>query len=134
MQYLQPLITLDFWFASNPPLFVRPVFIGLGILLIVLFAAGAAVKYLSYRSRKNPPLHRVLSRVGRAVLTVSFTGLVLYFLSYEQIPYVSARYWWILLFALAAVWTVLIAMDFLKNFPLEKRALLEKQAKEKYLP
>lgn len=134
MQYLKPLITLSFWFNGNPPPFVRPVWIGLGILIVIIFVGGGVVKYFSYRSRQNPPLHRILSRIGRAVLWVGGIALLLYFFSYEQIPYISVRYWWALLAVGGAIWAVFITKDSIKRYPIEKRVLTERQAKGKYLP
>jgi len=134
MSYLKPLITLSYWFTVTPPPFLAPVFLVLGIALAVLLIAGIVIKWFAYKKRGNPPLHRVFSRLGRVCLTISLLGLLLYFFSYEQTMLVSARFWWLLLFAAAIVWTVFIILDILKRYPVEKQALAEKQAREKYLP
>jgi hypothetical protein len=134
MSYLKPLITLNFWFNTNPPPFVAPVFIGLGIFLAVVFVAGIVVKWFAYAKRGNPPLHRVLSRLGRALISVSLVGAFFYFVSYEQTPVVSARFWWLILLAAAIVWKVFIILDIIKRYPIEKKARVERLAREKYLP
>jgi hypothetical protein len=134
MSYFKPLITLSFWFNVNPPPFVGPVFIGLGILLAVIFIAGIAIKWFAYKKRSNPPLHRVLSRIGRAEIAVALIGAFFYFVSYEQIVLVSARFWWLLLAVAAVVWKVYIFLDIKKRYPVEKKALADRMAKEKYLP
>lgn len=134
MQYLKPLITLNFWFNTNPPSFVPPVFLGLGILLIVIFIVGIVIKWYGYKLRSNPPLHRVLSRIGRADIAIAVIGGFLYFVSYEQIQFVSMRFWWLLLFVAAIVWAVFIVLDILKRYPVEKKVRAERMEKEKYLP
>ncbi len=134
MQYLKPLITWSFWTNAYPPSLSRIFFIILGVLALAFAVAGTVAKVLALRNRRNPPLYRVYSRVGRFALSIGAVGLLLCFFSYEQIPYVSARYWWLLLAVGGIVWAVFIVKDFLKRYPLEKRALLEKLAKEKYLP
>jgi hypothetical protein len=134
MQYLKPLITLNFWFNTNPPAFVPPVFLGLGILLVVIFIAGIVIKWYGYKLRSNPPLHRVLSRIGRADIAIALIGGFLYFVSYEQIKLVSMRFWWLLLFVAATVWAVFIVLDILKRYPVEKKVRAERLEKEKYLP
>ena len=134
MPYLKPLVTLDFWFNTNPPPFIAPVFIGLGILLATILAAGIVMKWFAYKKRGNPPLHRVFSRLGRAEITIALIGLFLYFVSYEQTPVASARFWWIILSVAAIVWKVYIVANIMKRYPAEKKALAEKQAREKYLP
>jgi hypothetical protein len=134
MQYFKPLITLDFWFNVSPPPFVKPVFIGLGILLAVFLVEGVLVKWAAFKKRGNPPLYRILARLGRADLYIAFLGGFLYFVAYEQIRFISMRFWWLLLAAGAIYWKTLILRDRLKRYPLEKRAFAERVAKEKYLP
>jgi hypothetical protein len=134
MQYLKPLITLNYWFNTNPPSFIGPVFLVLGILLIVVFVVGVVVKWYAWKKRGNPPLHRVLSRLGRAEIAVALIGGFLYFVSYEQTPVVSMRFWWLVLLVAAIVWKVFILLDILKRYPVEKKARLERLEREKYLP
>ncbi len=134
MSYLKPLITLSFWFNTNPPPFIAPIMIGLGVLLAVILLAGIVCKWFAWKKRVNPPLHRVLSRIGRAELTIALIGLFLYFVSYEQTPVASARFWWLILAVAAVVWKVYIIRDIMKRYPVEKNALAERLAREKYLP
>jgi hypothetical protein len=134
MSYLKPLITLSFWFNTNPPPFIAPIMIGLGILLIIILGAGIVEKWFAYNKRSNPPLHRILSRLGRAEIAIALIGLFLYFVSYEQTPVASARFWWLILFVAAVVWKVYIVRDITKRYPVEKKAFAERLAREKYLP
>lgn len=134
MSYLKPLITLDFWFNPNPPSLSTVGFAVLGILILAIFACGVAMKIVGRLRRANPPLHRVLARAGRAEITIAVIGAVLFFLDYEMIMFVSARFWWLLLAVGAIVWKVFIIKDALKRYPAEKKALAERMAREKYLP
>ena len=134
MQYLKPLITLNYWFNTNPPSFIGPVFLVLGILLIVVFVVGVVVKWYAWKKRGNPPLHRVLSRLGRAEIAVALIGGFLYFVSYEQTPVVSMRFWWLVLLVAAIIWKVIFLLKILKRYPVEKKARLERLEREKYLP
>jgi len=106
----------------------------LGALVAVIFVGGIVIKWFGYKKRNNPPLHRVLSRLGKAEIYVGLIGALLYFFSYEQISLVSARFWWILLAAMAIVWKTYIVIDIMKRYPIEKKALADRLAKEKYLP
>lgn len=99
-----------------------------------MFTGGIVVKWLGHRARKNPPLHRVLSRIGRALLSLSVVGGFLFFFSYEQIYLASARFWWAVVMLWAIVWFVFIIRGIIKNYPREKTALIEKNKREKYLP
>jgi len=134
MQQLAPLISLGYWLNLYPPPLVPAVFTVLGIVLSVLFLAGVAAKVWGYRSRKNPPLHRILSRVGRAAITVALVGGAFYFFTYEQLYLLSARFWWILIVIGAVVWKAFIFRDFLSRYPADVRAREARIAKDKYLP
>jgi hypothetical protein len=133
MQYLKPLLTLNYWFNLNPAPFIPLVWDILGGLIIFLFVASAVVKYLSLTTRKNPPLHRILSRAGRAGLWVSVIALVFYFFNFEGLSMLSARFWWVLLAIASIVWKIIIFIDFKKHYAVDRKAFLEKKEKEKYL-
>lgn len=133
MQYLKPLISFNYWFDLNPAPFVPLVWNILGGLIILLFIASAVVKYLSLRARQNPPLHRILARLGRAGLWVSFVALLFYFFNFEGLKTLSARFWWVLLAAASIVWGINIFIDFKKHYAADRKAFLEKKEKEKYL-
>jgi len=134
MSYLQPLITFGYWFNPTGAPFAGWAAIIVAVLIALIFAEGLAAKYVGYRSRRNPPLYRVLSRWGRAALWIAAIGAVLFGFTYEQIPYVSARFWWLLLIAGALWWKIAILVDIRTRYRVEKAALAEKQAREKYLP
>ena len=134
MSYLKPLLSLSYWFNLNPAPFIKPVLIGLGIALAVLLVGGFIVKWIGYKARKNPPLHRVLSRIGRALISIALAGGLFYFFSYEQTRFVSARFWWLVILLGAIVWKVFIIIDIWKRYPREKAALAAKIEREKYLP
>jgi hypothetical protein len=134
MPNLQPLITFGYWFNSLGAPFVGWAFIVVGVVIGLMFIEGIVVKYLSHRERCNPPLHRVLSRWSNAALAISVVGAVFYFFTYEQLPYVSARFWWLLLIAGGVWWKIAIIIDIRTRYRAEKAAFAERMAKEKYLP
>ena len=133
MNYLKPLLSLSYWFNLNPAPFIPLVWDVLGVLIIVILVAAAAIKYWSLVARKNPPLHRILARAGRAGLWVGALALVFYFFNFESLPTLSARFWWVLLAAGTIVWYVFIFLDFKKHYAVDRKAFLEKKEKEKYL-
>jgi hypothetical protein len=133
MQHLKPLLTLNYWFNLNPAPFVPLVWDILGGLIILILVASAAVKYWSFISRKNPPLHRILSRLGRAGLWISVIAIVFYFFNFEGLPTLSARFWWVAIAAVAIYWKIVIYLDFRKHYAADRKAFLEKKEKEKYL-
>jgi len=134
MPNLQPLVTFGYWFSKTGAPFVGWAAIIVAALIVLIFAEGIVLKYIGYRSRRNPPLYRILSRWGRAALWIAVIGAVLFGFTYEQIPYVSARFWWPLLIAGALWWKIAILIDLRTRYRREKAALAEKQAREKYLP
>jgi hypothetical protein len=134
MSYFKPLLTFGYWFGKTGAPFVGRAMIVVAALIVLALVAGLVFKYIGYRSRRNPPLYRVLSRAGRAALWIAVIGAVLFGFTYEQIPYVSARFWWLLLIAGAIWWKIAILIDWRTRYRREKAALAERRAKEKYLP
>jgi hypothetical protein len=134
MNLLRPLISFTYWFNLTPAPIVPAVFSILGIFLLVLLIAGIVVRVWAGSKRKNPPLFRIVSRIGRAAISLAVLGGVLYALSYERVYALSARVGWVLLLAGGIVWVVFIVRDLRTRYPREAVAFVERQKFEKYLP
>ncbi len=133
-KYIRPLLEREYWLDLTPPPLVPVVFRILGISLAVLFLCGVVVRVIAGRKRKNPPLYRILVRIGRAVITLAGLGAAFFFFTYEDVYALSARFWWPLILLGGIVWAVFIVRDVMKRFPLETSGFAERQRREKYLP
>lgn len=125
-------LTLNFWFSLRPGVFVGlslKIILGFIFLLIVLaFASGIGKK------RWVKSLYAGLWRgLYYFFLTNATIGLILTFFNYEMVPFLSARFWFLLWVASMVIWLVFIYRAIIK-IP-QKKARLEKEKEfKKYIP
>lgn len=104
------------------------------IIFCVLFVAGIVVWMLRLRGGYDKPVKRALSRLATHLGWTGIVGLGLWFLAYQQVPWLSMRAG----FLMWAVWFVLgfwfIGRYVWKEIP-EREARQKAQAEErKWLP
>lgn len=126
------LIKLSFWFNSRPgellP-FMFWFFVGLVILLVAAGIAGVVMK-------KRVP--KSIYRKSRdRIITFSFTnavlGSILIFFTSERIPFLSARFWFLLWFLVMAAWKLNILKQ-LREIPKIREQQLEEKKYKQYIP
>ncbi len=125
-------LTLNFWFNLRPNVFLASSFkIILGfILFFIVLAIISAIG----KKRWAKGLYAVLwNNLYYFFLTNAIIGLVLTFFSYETVPFLSARFWFLLWVLSMAVWLVFI-YRLMAKIP-KKKAQLEKEKEfKKYIP
>lgn len=125
-------LTLNFWFSLRPGAFIGPtlkIILGFIFLLIVLaLAAGIGKK------RWSKSLYTGLwQSLYYFFLTNAIIGLILTFFNYEMVPFLSARFWFLLWGLGLIIWLVFIYRTIIK-IP-QKKARLEKEKEfNKYIP
>jgi hypothetical protein len=128
---MKNLISLSYWFNSRPGNYTALSFKILAIFLILLLLAFVFIKVMN--KRKNGPYHKIFSRLSSFSFSNFFIGLFLFFFSYELIPVLSSRFWY-LLWALGMVaWLIFIMME-IKKIPEKKRRIAEEKEFKKYIP
>ena len=128
--FLQP----SFWFTIQP----ADVTHGVGRFFLILFAL-ACIASITLRIVFAPrPYDRYVTphvrRARRALSTMGLFGLLLAFLSFENLPTLGARFWypiWVIAFI---AWAVVIVRSALKRIPLMRAQALARREREKYLP
>lgn len=129
---IRPLFTLDFWFNVNPPpllpFFEQAFFFAYCIILIAAIIVG-------FMERKAKGTRRVLlEKVRRCATTLSITGLLLSFFSYERTTVLSMHALSLLLWLLIGVWIFFILRWHFRIAPRFQKTAAEREAFEKYLP
>jgi len=132
---VRPLLTLDYWFDTRPgglePFFQEFFF----YFFIALVAAALVVGILAKRKKKSDPwVARGLQRLSSWCLTMGVAGLVIFFFTYEKLPYLSMRFWYMVWVIVAVVWLIQIIIFFTKTVKNEKKKISEQKNIEKYLP
>lgn len=95
---MPPLLTLSYWFSLRPAPFSVVAERGLLIGFLAFIVIGIACLLFHYVKRDiSKPVKRSLSRFGSMTIWVGLFGLILWSFSYEQIPVLSMRIFFLIL-------------------------------------
>lgn len=131
---LRPLVKPQFWLDTTPP----PLSAGNERLVFIIFAIflifGAIVRMVASRRQEDRHVTEVFSRLGRMGVTMGIVGLMLFFFSFEELPFLAARGWYLVWTAGLIAWLATIVRYVIKVIPAERAAELARQEKAKYMP
>ncbi|MDD2785286.1 MAG: hypothetical protein PHS79_00160 [Patescibacteria group bacterium] len=128
------LLTLNFWFQMQPPMFVYWV----GLVMLVVFAAmsiiGLAAKIYVTKAGMDKLMKRAVGRAGTMLLTMGLFGLALYGFVYESVPILSMRAWLLVWLICLGVWVWSILRYVRVEIPAKKEMAAERERMNKWLP
>jgi amino acid transporter len=102
------------------------------IILVVLFLFFTLV--FAFLKSKNKNLYsRVLRKLYTFFLTNFIVSLFLLFFTYEMVPFLSSRFWFLLWAAGIIFWLYFIIKEFI-NIPKIKQELEKEKEFKKYIP
>lgn len=125
------LFTLDFWFNVRAGALEGTMQNGL-ILFIIILAIIMVSAYLK-GFKKTSSYSKIWKNVYSFSLTNLVISLLLLFFTYENIPLLSARFWFLLMVIEMIIWLINIS----KKFPLislKKEELDKERELKKYIP
>jgi amino acid transporter len=132
---IQPLLKLSYWFDKRPPgfepFFQQSLFFFFGALVVLALVITVVVKK---KKKESPWIAKGFQKISSWCLSMGIAGLIIFFFTYERIPLLSMRFWYIVWLVGAVVWLVFIVRFFMKKIPEEKARIAEQKNKEKYLP
>jgi hypothetical protein len=125
-------LTLNFWFSARPGAFSGlslKIVLGFVVLLIILSVVSGVIK-----KRWSKGLYSSFwGSLNTFFISNSIIGLLLTFFNYEMVPFLSARFWFLLWAIGMLVWFFFIVKIVIK-IP-SRRAQLEKEKEfKKYIP
>ncbi|TAK04020.1 hypothetical protein EPO34_02575 [Patescibacteria group bacterium] len=133
ISFLKSFFSVSFWFGAAPDISSVAGRILLGLLALCV-VSGVVVRVVASRSSYDRHAMRALRRVGRLLSTCGIVGLVLAFLSYENVRFLGDRFWYAALVLGALLWACAIAWQALRVAPKAREAERLRREKEKYLP
>jgi len=135
MDYIKPLLSFSYWFNTTAIPFLPAVNKLVLITLYGLLIAGiACAAYAKLGKKLEKDLKRLLRKYAGALTTAGVVGLMFYAFTWQRVPFLSMRFFFVLWFALFAYWIWTIIRFQTKELP-ERRKMREEQAKrEKWLP
>lgn len=125
-------LTVSYWFTNYKPI----ASITLNVLAVVFLLTLIAAIAINFHIYVNKPgiKARIYKKWMPLMYTVGIVGLILVFFSSQNIPYLGARWLYVLLVVIAAAWTLKIMKFVKKEFPAHIQNLQEQKNFEKYLP
>lgn len=124
------LITLNYWFNMRAGELTNT-----AQWLLVSFIVILAIFYISsyLYSKKRGLYFKIANRVNSFSITNLIIGLVLLFFTYEAIPFLSMRLWFMVWFISMIAWLFFIIKNLLQ-IPKLKEALEKEREFKKYIP
>ena len=134
MNFITPLFSLSFWFSYYATPF-SPWVSKLILILLAVLALSSILLLLWKRQLKDIVKRHAASRLATCGITSVVVGLLLWLMTYENIPFLSARIFWLLWLGIFGFWKVMIFRRYQKE---QRDARMthdpERAAYEKYLP
>jgi predicted membrane-bound dolichyl-phosphate-mannose-protein mannosyltransferase len=125
-----PIISSQFWLNPQPEVFAsnsRTLLLGLIAFFILLSAAAFIFKMRKSFYRK------LLATIFNFSLVNVLVGATLFFFNYEQVPFLSSRFWYLLWAGGMIVWAVFI-VRYSEKLPQKKKEMIKEAEYKKYLP
>lgn len=130
---MSALLQPSFWFTTNPPTLAGWIGTAVFVFFFVCFIFGVVSRILLDRT-EDRYVKLAGRHITRASTTMGVLGLLLFFFSFERIPFLGARFWYPLWIITAVLWGLWI-FGFVKK---DVSALREKekaqQMNNRYFP
>lgn len=128
------MLKISYWFSLTTPPFRQGSFIAALTVIGLFFAGAIALKVAAKHKRENPPLSRGLARLARPLWFFSILGFALVWFREIGASIISARFWFALIFVVAAVWFGALLRGLLKTYQGDYTKIEERRKYEEYLP
>ena len=126
------LLSLSWWFNTNPlysALTLRLFFI-VSLSLVIL---GAVVRMVSKKRIKDALQLEVLRRIATLLVVMGSFGVWYWFVAFQQIPFLSARFWTIVWVICVVAWLLSILRYVKKTVPAQREKRLAAKEQDKYM-
>ncbi len=103
--------------------------------MIALLLGGVGVRaYLQLQHGLEKERRRLLRRIALCLFSAGLSGLILFSFTWQQIPLLSMRFFYVIWFLSFAAWGFAIGKYAMKDLPLLQAERAERAAYEKWLP
>lgn len=124
-----------YWLNPRPvplgPSLIGGIFAFFGWFIIATIALRIVAHVLA---KKDPLKADIFARLAQMMQTIGGLGLLFLFFTYEQLPVLGMRLWFLVLFVWFAVWLVRITLHVVRDYPKLRTDQVQRQKFEKYLP
>jgi hypothetical protein len=131
---MSTLLSLSYWFGTQPPPFMPAVERGLLIGFAAWMVIGIGMWIFLMKQGMGKPMRRGFEKAATLFTWSGLTGLVLWSFEYEEIPVLSMRIFFVLVLAWIAYGLYSIVRYATVEVPTQRRIEEEREAREKWLP
>ncbi|MFA5358275.1 MAG: hypothetical protein WC310_00445 [Patescibacteria group bacterium] len=128
------LLTFNFWFARQPGALAGPITKFLLVVFGLCLVTAVILYFVSRSKRGNKAVFRIFRKIKSLLTTMGIFGFIILFLFWQQVPYLSSRFWLIVWVLVACIWAGFVGQFGFFEAPKIVAAEKEKEAKLKYLP
>ncbi len=135
MDYLTPLLRPGYWFSTTaiPFLPIIDKLVLIFLLGLVISGIGCFV-YAKYGKGLAKYLKRLLRRYANLLTTAGGVGLLLYAFTWQRVPFLSMRFFFVLWAVLFGYWLWTIIRFQWKELPAKRKLREEQMERNKWLP
>ena len=130
----KPLLNLQYWFGNSPPPMApewASIFFG---VFGAMFLFGLIIRLVASRGKHDRFVAQSFVRLSRLLVVLGVLGIIIVFLSFEQIPFLGSRFWFLIWGLILIIWFGWIVRYLVKVVPKERQAAFERARREQYLP
>lgn len=134
MNFFQPLFTLSFWFSYHAKPF-SPWTTKVILVISALLVLGGVIALIWKRAIRDQVLRHHIADSASMMIVMGVTSLFLWFVTYEGVPFLSMRIFWLLWLGIVIWWSTVLLRDY--RIAKAQRVMThdpEREAYEKYLP
>ena len=129
---MQNFFSLSYWFSLHPGAgyaYYTATLIGAGLI----FLAATVLYFLCRYKKVDPVTRRYLRGWPKHLFTIGVLTALWTLFRYENVYYLSARFWLVVLSAYL-VWSLVIYVGKFKNYAFDKNVLNERAVRAQYAP
>lgn len=105
------------------------------IIFVLMFFVGMVLRVVRARKKKEDVYVREMFRRIASLLTImGILGIILAFLSFENIRFLGGRFWYPIWLVVVVIWIFFIVKYIRKQVPIMQTKEREREEKYKYMP
>lgn len=131
---MPPLLTIRYWFALDPTPFLPWAERALLVIFVAFVLFGIVAWIVELKGRFNKQVKRAFERTASLLAWSGIVGLLLLSFSYERVPVLSMRFFYLLWLTWIAWGGWRIYRYVWVEIPDKERLAREREARERWLP
>lgn len=125
---------IEYLFTNRMPLISTNV-LRIAVALYLVFFVLAVVLSIAKKNKKFDRYYtKLMQKIANLSFSFSIVGMILLFFRHQLVPYLGMRAWTLIWWLICLVWFVYIIKYWTIVIPAQRKAYLQRQEKNKYLP